>query len=314
MDLKMTKHDLQTPQMAQKYPPKYLHAIGDIFIGYLFITILIAANIFLSLQETELPILICFALFVGILNSFLLHYLFLFLHEASHYNLLPHKGLNDFFANILVGFLFLWNVKVYRKTHWDHHLKHGKTDDPENSYFNPLSKKNILLALIGLSTVRKISKLSRQGNGSKNLESNTKMQTQAKIAFTIYQLMVFCIFAHWGAYLQYILTWVFPLLSGFPVLSLIRQTCEHRRLETYDKVFESEEHGAYTRVFKKSFFAYFFGGAGFRQHWYHHFNPYVSYTRLEELAQETKKHMPEIIHEIKEVSYLSTFAKLTRES
>jgi hypothetical protein len=74
------------------------------------------------------------------------------------------------------------------------------------------------------------------------------------------------------------------------------------------------EHGPYTRVFKKSIAAYFFGAAGFRLHWYHHYNPYISYTRLDDFSEKVKRTNSDLTVQIEKTSYFKIFFQLLQDA
>ena len=113
----------QDDKTATRYPPKYGRVFFDIFLAYSFIVSNFTINIVLHNKGIPLWSSIPLMVLSGILNAFFLHFIFLFFHEAGHYNLLRNKTWNDILANFLIGYWFLWDVKRYRKIHWDHHLK-----------------------------------------------------------------------------------------------------------------------------------------------------------------------------------------------
>ena len=310
----MDKNPLQQPDMTDSFPPSYQRVAWDIFSIYFLAALLIISNLKFMANYLEIMWQVIVAVASGIVMSFLFHSLFLFLHEGGHYNLFPNKKFNDWITNFLTGFWFLQNVKDYRRMHWDHHLKHGQTDDPENSYFKPLTTKNLFLAMSGIYAFSKAMGLLSK---SKKDSSDSRQETKKLIPilfFGIYQTMVLFIFFNFQAYWQYLVIWFFPFFLGFPFLAFVRQVCEHRKPEVGREDFTKAEHGPYTRIFKKSIAAYFLGAAGFRLHWYHHYNPYISYTRLNDFSEEVENTNPDLIVKIEKSSYFKVLSQLLQEA
>lgn len=249
----------------------------------------------------------------GAIVSVLLHYLFMFMHEAAHYNLFPQKQANDRWGNLLISYWFFKDVRHYRRMHWNHHLKHGQIEDPENSYFLPLSINNLLRALSGIMAFAKVRAWESFEHKTEREGETAPGRRQAIAWFIVYQANILALFAWHEAWLAYTLVWLMPLICGFPFLAFVRQVCEHRKPGIGSKVFGDAPHGPYTRIFKPTIGAWFLGAAGFRQHWYHHFNPHISYTRLDDYARDVKAALPELTSEVEETTYLSSFIGLVRD-
>jgi fatty acid desaturase len=298
------KDPLQQSDLTNRFPPSYQRVVWDIFVIYFLAVLLVTINLNLMTIFRDINVQIIVAIACGIVMSFLFHSLFLFLHEGGHYNIFPDKKTNDWITNFLAGFWFLQNVKDYRRTHWEHHLRHGQIDDPENSYFNPLTTKNLFLAFSGVYAFSKVTSLISKFN-----KKNT-----AAFFFGTYQAIVLSIFLYFQAYWQYLVIWFFPFFLGFPFLAFIRQICEHRKPKLGKKNFTEVEHGPYTRVFKKSIVAYFFGAAGFRLHWYHHYNPYISYTRLDDFSEKVKRTNSDLTVQVEKTSYFKIFFQLLQDA
>lgn len=311
----MEEKDLQKYDWVEQYPPRYSRVFRDLFLAYFLIAFLLAMNILLSQMGLPYGLTISVMILSGMLNAIFMHTLFLFLHESSHYNLLPNREQNDTWANFLVGYWFFHDVRMYRRMHWNHHVQHGKLDDPENSYFSPMNLRNMLLSLGGIYIVLKILDWDKHTQTETNDEKDRPRKWTAILFFIIYQMLIAWPFIKYEAYLPYLIVWALPLFLGFPFCGFVRQVCEHRKPGAGNREYNNEPHGCFSRVFKDTLFAYFFGAAGFRLHWYHHFNPHISYTRLDDFANEVKKTVPDLPpEEIKPVSYLKTFMRLFRES
>jgi fatty acid desaturase len=306
----MGEPDLQSHELVKQYPPKYWRVWTDIFFAYLFAVLIIFINLILAQKELEFLLQITILLASSVALSFLLHFLFLFLHEAGHWGLHPDKFWNDFFANLLIGFWFFWDIKLYRKTHWDHHLKHGKADDPENSYFLALTFNNLILAFLGIFAFKKVFDKKNEKNVMVEDKTFSLQEFRAPFFFAIYQLLIGTLFLSFNAYIEYFFVWCIPVFFGFPFLSFIRQVCEHRRSGVGSKTFDGQVHGPYTRFFKNTIGTKILGAAGFRLHWFHHYNPYISYTRLDDFALALRSDSSVNFGDAQEVTYFSVFKLL----
>ena len=305
---------LQSNQITSQFPPRYHKVIFDLLLVYFLMALVISINLIAMDGGLSLWIRIPLAAISGILNAIFFHSLFLFLHEAGHFNFLPGKKSNDFWANALVGYWFFQDVRIYRKMHWDHHLNHGETDDPENSYFHPLTFSNLARALFGLFALSKILHWDTIGKSLGDEAQERWARRKAKAFFIFYNLILGGLFFYFQAYWEFFVVWLIPAALGFPFFAFIRQVCEHRKPGAGLQNFEHRPHGPFTRVFKKSLTSYFLGGCGFRQHWYHHFNPYISYTQLDDFSRQVKSAFSEETREVLEESYFQVFLNLLRDT
>ena len=307
-------HPLQSPNQASHFPPRFRLIIRDLLVAYISIFSLVAGNIVLNGLEVDLLFRILIMIFSGILVAFLFHFLFLFLHEAGHFNLYLNHKINDLLGNFFVGYWFFQDTGLYRRMHWKHHVYHGETVDPENSYFLPLTIGNLLKVFSGYSTFLKVFAWKEAQTIEKGDPKDRKAKLQALLFFGVYNIAVIIPFILQDAWILYIVVWLIPLFCGFPVLAFIRQECEHRQLGSGATVFGKQAPGKFSAVFRPTLGAYLMGGAGFRLHWYHHFNPYISYTRLGDFAMKVKNTLPELNSSLNEIGYLNTFVKLLQDA
>lgn len=302
------------PGAAEQYPPRYSRVAFDVALGYAIIAGLIAGNLYLFGTGVS-PAVRVAALFVGAFGiGFFIHFLHLFMHEAAHYNFAPGKGLNDFLSNLLISYWIMQDTAIYRRFHWDHHRRVGKVDDTENSYFVPLTPGRMLLTLTGVYALGKALAYGQAaGPSRKQLGGDARRKWLARLVFLAYHAgVVFALF-RLGGWLSAAMLWIIPMFLIFPFFANLRQTCEHRRFGAGGLDFSAADSGAFTRNFKQGPLAYFFGGAGFYNHWFHHLNPYVSYTRYADFVPAVRKTTPEAT-EVEEGSYLSTILRLIRDS
>lgn len=276
---------------------KYTKVYFDVFLGYFFL----ALTLFLSALLVDKKGHYWFGIisFFGI--GFFLHYLALFLHEGSHFNLAKSKKLNDIFSFWFGGWVIGQTVDVYRKTHFDHHRYLGTDKDPENSYFEKLELSNIILCLLGVKGIVTLLKKGREDNQEKEKK---KVSLRALKGIFLGAGTYFVIFLALILTKNYISAgiWMLAALSSSPLIGVVRQTLEHRPGKLDSKKFESV-----TRNFSKNIFSKFLGGAGFDSHLLHHREPNVSYTNFDEL----EAYILSLTNEpIKRRSYSSTFKKI----
>jgi fatty acid desaturase len=259
--------------------PAYKKVAWDIFKGYFFLFLIITTDILL-IQ------FLLFNPFIGIPLSALaigycLAYLHLFIHAAAHYELHPHKSKNDLLSDLFIGVFFGIAVKKYRKIHWLHHSNLGLKNDSEHSYFNELNLLFLLKCITGYHTLAVI--LSRFKRPEKI--NTQKFSPAYPLYVLIVQLLILSLLYITGG-LVLVLSWLGGLLIVFPLLAALRQLIEHRDIEASGKInYQQTDHGKISRLFGKGFIDSSFGAAGFNKHLLHHWDPTISYTRLEDVEE-----------------------------
>src|SRR5207244_2093708 len=141
----------------------------------------------------------------------------------AHFNLFSQKLANDRWGNLLVAYWFFLDVRQYRRLHWDHHVKHGQTDDPENSYFEPLTLNNLVRAVTGLKAATKFRDWESHKPKVNVANERSIAGRQPLMWFGLYQTAILSLFAWQGAWLAYGLVWIVPVFCGFPFLAFVRQ-------------------------------------------------------------------------------------------
>lgn len=205
----------------------------------------------------------------------------LFLHEAAHFNIHPDRRWNDRLANALIGVWVGTDIGEYRLIHWDHHRFLGQPTDTERSYFSALRWRFLLESLFFVSAVRVIAnrraKLRDTSAASRNVGAGGAPML---VVGALVQLLVLGICV-WQRQYELALAWLAGNLMVYPLFGALRQLLEHRDAAAVAEVdYSVVPHGKLTRSFKPGPFGSFFGGAGFRLHDIHHFDPELSYTSL----------------------------------
>jgi fatty acid desaturase len=288
--------------LRQDYPRLAL----DMLAGFSAILLLFWANRRLQLSgagwNVKAPIGLC----SGFMAGFFLHYLTLFLHEASHFNLAPGKRLNDFLAETLVGNFIHLDMPTYRAFHGGHHRKNGRLDDPENSYFHPVTFGNLFSSLTGVFVLRRLMQRRHDPLASRTRGMPNRWRAfRTHLSFVAYQAMVLILVVRLLSWQHYFLIWVVAFLIALPFFQFFRSRCEHRKYGLGDRYYGEDDASGCTRDFRHGPFAHFLGGAGFLHHREHHLWPSVPYTRLRVLALETG---------FPRESYIGVFYRLFRET
>jgi fatty acid desaturase len=107
------------------------------------------------------------------------------------------------------------------------------------------------------------------------------------------------------------LAWIGGMAVCFPFFGAMRQLLEHRSTTADpDADYTNTDHGALTRIFGNDFFSRTFGGAGFNKHLLHHWEPVVSYTRLDDMEDYLIKTSIAPVIQSRHTSYFKTFIEL----
>lgn len=251
----------------------------DFLLGYAMLAAVVTAIVLASGAFPGLgPLWVAAgALFIG----FWMAYVQLFLHEAAHFNLWPDRRWNDALADLLIGVWVATPMREYRRIHWDHHRFLGQTNDTERSYFSPLDWRFLFESLFLVSAVRVFLQRRRKIRGKANGAPSGGASDIPMLAATALAHSLVLTACAWYGQLEVAVAWLIGNLMIYPLFGALRQQLEHRDVHASAVIdYSIEPHGKLTRSFKAGPFGSFFGGAGFRWHDIHHFDPELSYTDL----------------------------------
>lgn len=291
--------------LRKELKPSYKKVLWDILKGYIFLLLIFLANLLFIKTGHFNPF---FAVpLSALLAGYVLAYLHLFIHAAAHYDLHPDKRKNDLLSDLFIGVLFGIAQEKYRKIHWLHHIHLGKKEDSEHSYFNELNLPFIIKCITGIHTLSVI--VSRIKTGGKQASKKTSL------AYPLYLLLFHSVLLSvlfFSGGWPLVLIWLGALVIVFPLLATLRQLMEHRDVNASGKIdYSTADHGKISRLFGGGPLDSSFGAAGFNRHLLHHWDPSVSYTRLQEV-EDFLLQCPETAVIVKEskTSYLKTFVAL----
>ena len=267
--------------------PRYWIVYRDIAVGYGFLfATLTAMGLSERLGASTALVLLMGSISVG----YWIAYLQLFIHEGAHWNLAADREQSDLICDLLISWLAGQKVKPYRQIHFSHHRLLGSTEDTERTYFFPLNTSFIaksLCGLLALEVVRSRKKFADQAE-AKRRRGETENPEGPRIGTHLvfgcfFHLMVIGLALSAGLWAT-ALGWAVGVVAFFPFFGALRQLLEHRPFgASADKKNGALVHGPTTRIFGDGVLASTFGGAGFNRHLLHHWEPGVSYTRLDDL-------------------------------
>jgi fatty acid desaturase len=310
-DVISIENGIKYNEFKKQLKPKYLIVFRDIFIGYFILFFSFFS--FLLIEYNYNSIFVYFVLPpFAVVIGFFIAYLQLFIHEAAHFNIHPKKKINDLLSNIFLGWFTGVYIQDYRIVHWEHHKKLGLVSDTENSYFNSLNFKFLLKTFFGLHILDVLKNRNKIVN-----KHDTNLHFSSKIYFLFSLLLnisLLILLVKFNFFLSALL-WFVSIIVFFPFFASIRQLLEHRDISasSFTNYFQVN-HGQTNRLFKQSFFAFFFGGAGFRNHLLHHLDMNISYTRLDEILLFLKKSNISSKINLNCFTYSSVFFKLLRRN
>jgi fatty acid desaturase len=247
---------------------------------------LIAASIAAALWSGHWVVWVAAALVVARCQ----HALAVLMHDAAHYRLFDHRGLNDFAGQWLCAKPIASHLYIYRMVHLRHHKYLHTEQDPDLALSAPFpcGRKSFLRKLLrdatgvsalvmrGYVTVDKDSgrmRLTpRQGNLFRYWSAQT-IATRAAAALLIAGLA-------WAGYgLAFLALWVVPLLVVYQVILRVRGVLEHAAVP--DKI--DPLRNARTVVSRNPLAQFFLNPHHVGYHLEHHLYPGVPHYHLPRL-------------------------------
>ena len=227
-----------------------------------------------------------------VVTGFWMSSLVRFVHEGGHHHLHPDRRWNDRLTDWFVSAWVLDEVAHNRRVHWQHHLHLGGHGDTENSYFRAPTSGFLLKTVTALYVFEVIGRriLGLEDARGQAVQAPGVQRSALRIALVVgrsavYHLAVLAL-AWWLGGPLVALTWGLAMGTTYPFFDVLRQVLEHRRLDVGPEVdLTVTEHGPHNRLFGKDPLSRWFGNAGFHLHLLHHWDPTVSYTRLEDMER-----------------------------
>ena len=174
------------------------------------------------------------------------HALFILSHDAAHYRLFRHRGINDLVGRACAAAAGL-SMSTYRIIHRLHHNHLYGPHDPDIALHGgyPRGKgylaRKLLKDLSGATALKTYAYFF--GNPAKNIATQTtldpladtspRLRKQARsdqicvIALQLALPALVLWFAGWRGLLLYIVLWVLPALTALQAILRLRAVCEH---------------------------------------------------------------------------------------
>jgi len=282
--------------------PNYRQVYRDIGAGYLILVLSYALSA--AAPSWGVPALVAAAA-GAILIGYWVAYLQLFIHEGAHYNLAPSRTGSDQLCDLAISWMIGTTVAAYRTVHFQHHRELGTTNDSEFTYFFPLDVTFLLKAAFGTRAAEVMLNRLASSTATYSREAVRSLLIGGTVHGAIVAASLLA--GWWWA----ALAWVLGMGLAFPFFGALRQLLEHRSEMANPKAdYRTQDHGAYTRLFRDGPLAATFGAAGFSRHLLHHWEPQVSYTNLPQLEAFLEGTELKPVLEARRSTYLATFRRL----
>jgi fatty acid desaturase len=160
------------------------------------------------------------------------------LHEASHWNLLDNKTLNDVVANILILPFLGMPIQVYRKQHFRHHglTAYFQDGDPDTIYHLVRTTRELAAHVLGSLTGVNSLKLYFSFLGSGSNEERDTASDSGNVRGWFIAVGVFHLLAFYYTILLSTV-YIYPLYYGvlltiYPLFQTLRAWGQHACIES----------------------------------------------------------------------------------
>jgi fatty acid desaturase len=220
-----------------------------------------------------------FYLFAVIIIAAKQHALLVIMHEGAHFRIFKNTKLNDFVSDAFASYPILFSTLDYRNGHLPHHRYTNTDQDPDwvrkashPEWQFPQSKLSIAKTLgrqIGMGGVEWVVAMVR---------TTTEWRKAA------YWVAVLGLVSAFGVWKEFLLFWMVPLMTFFPLFQRIRSIAEHFGLK------RSHELNSTRNILAHPVETFFFSPHNVNYHLAHHMFPSVPYYNLKSLHEDFCKH------------------------
>lgn len=220
-----------------------------------------------------------FYLFAVIIIAARQHALLVIMHEGTHFRIFKNTKINDFVSDVFAAYPIFFSTMDYRNGHLPHH-RHTNTDqDPDwvrkialPEWQFPQSKSTIAKTLarqIGIGGVEWLVAMTRSTKDKRKV---------------VYWAAVLGLVAAFGVWKEFLLFWMVPIMTFFPLFQRIRSIAEHFGLK------RSHEMNSTRNILAHPVETFFFSPHNVNYHLAHHMYPSVPYYNLKSLHEDFCKH------------------------
>lgn len=215
-------------------------------------------------------------------------------HEGSHYALAPSRRLNAWLTNLGFGYWILFDADSYRAVHMKHHRFLNQADDPDRPLYElPGGRAQLLRGLLAdalwVSVARRALVYARPAGAAsgRNLRVPWKrrlLHLGGKGACNGLLLgSQLAVHGVWTGVLVYVLFWVVPLFSIYPMIIRLRVVAEHYAPELHDPAAGSI---FVARSTASGLLEHYLLGAQMEMHFEHHLFPGMPYAQAKRMHGE----------------------------
>lgn len=157
------------------------------------------------------------------------------MHDAAHRLLLPQSKLNDWVGQYLLGGPVGADLFLYRPYHLQHHRHTQQTQDPDLELSAPFPisraslRRKVVRDLLGVTGVQRRLLQLRAGLGdpADPLAVRGWRLLRAETPFLISNIALLGLLMALGHGWLYLSLWLWPLLTGYQLVSRLRNIAEH---------------------------------------------------------------------------------------
>ncbi len=157
------------------------------------------------------------------------------MHDAAHGVLMRSKGLNDWTGQWLLGLPVGSDLYAYRAYHLKHHRHVQQAEDPDLSLSAPFPvtptslRRKILRDLTGQTFFKQRRAQIRAGLGTSDmtLAERWNLFRRKLGGFALTNLLLLAGLTAIGQAHLYVLLWLLPMATWFPLITRIRNIAEH---------------------------------------------------------------------------------------
>lgn len=206
------------------------------------------------------------------------------IHEFAHYRFIANKTRSDWIGDLFLAWSLGASVDAYRRNHAAHHRYTNTLQDPDwaiklgTKHFTFPQKWSYALAnvvgyLLAFNSIRDMkSALTRLNKDQDQVPRAYKI---ARLSFCIFALLLIIASGTWRGFLLY---WIVPFFTSFPLFLYFRSVSEHFGSMDYD-----HELGSTRTVYPYLWERAFFAPHNTFYHLDHHLYPSVPFYNLPQL-------------------------------
>lgn len=208
------------------------------------------------------------------------HALLVIMHEGTHYRILKNTKINDFISDFFAAYPIFFSTLEYRNNHLPHHRHTNTSQDPDwvRKISNPEWQFPQTKASIAKTLARQILLMG----GVEWLTAMAKVTVDKRKV--VYWASVLCLVAAFGVWKEFLLFWMVPIMTFFPLFQRIRSIAEHFGLK------RSHELNSTRNILAHPLETFFFSPHNVNYHLAHHMYPSVPQYNLKALHEDFCNH------------------------